>query len=93
MKKVFKKREEIVTRKIADEIILVPVKEKLADMQRIFSLNPVGEFIWEQLDGKKDLQDISKGVQEIFDVDREQAMADIGEFISELIKEGLISEG
>ncbi len=49
----FKKKEEIVSREIAGETILVPIKGKLADMQRIFALENVSEYIWQQLDGEK----------------------------------------
>ncbi len=90
-KGIFKKRGEIITRKIAGEVILVPITGNLADMQRIFSLNPVGEFIWEHLDGERDLGRISSGVQSIFDVRKEEADADIQEFVSELLSQDLIS--
>ncbi len=88
----FKKKEEIVHRSIAGETILVPVSGKLADMQRIFSLNPVAEFIWRQLDGVKRLGDIRKEILDHFEVEEEQADSDIREFVTELLKEGLITE-
>jgi hypothetical protein len=90
-KGVFRKRGEIVTRKIAGEVILVPITGKLADMQRIFSLNPVGEFIWEHFDGEKDLGKISNDIQTTFDVKKDEADADIQEFVSELLRENLIT--
>lgn len=91
METIFRKKEEIVTRKIAEETILVPVRGSLADMQKIFSLNPVGEFIWQELDGEKSLRQISERLQSLFDVSEERADADIKEFIAELLKEGLIA--
>ena len=89
----FKKAGEIVSRSIAGETILVPVSGKLADMQRIFALNPVAEFIWKRLDGEKDLSAIRDEILEYFEVGKEQAESDIREFISELLKEKLITEG
>lgn len=91
MQKVFRKKQEIVARKIAGEMILVPISGKLADMQRIFSLNPVAEYIWNQLNGERDLQEISSGVLSVFDIEKEQAEADVQEFIGELLKEDLIT--
>ncbi|MFZ5905898.1 MAG: PqqD family protein [Nitrospirota bacterium] len=90
--KSFRKKEEIVHRSIAGETILVPVKGKLADMQRIFTLNPVADFIWNQLNGGKTVSEIRDEVIEHFEVARENAEQDIREFIEELIREDLLAE-
>jgi hypothetical protein len=90
LKGVFRIREGIVSRKIAGETILVPVMGKLADMQRIFTLNSVGEFIWSKLDGKRGLAEISGEIVSVFEVEQEQADAEMEEFIAELLKEDLI---
>ena len=88
--KIFKKDERVVGRKIADEKLLVPIRGKLADMQRIFALNPVAEYIWEQLDGEKRLAEIREELLEEFAVERKQAEADMLEFIDELQQAELI---
>jgi uncharacterized lipoprotein YehR (DUF1307 family) len=90
MNTVYKTKDEIVTREIAGETILVPVKGKLADMQKIFSLNPVAEYIWQQLNGDKSITEIRDSIIESFDVDREQAGRDILDLINSLLKEDLI---
>jgi len=92
VKEVYKKKSDIVYRKVAGETILVPISGRLADMQRIFALNPVGEFIWDKLDGSRSLQQISDDIQRFFDVTGEEANADLEGFIAELLKEGLIEE-
>ncbi len=88
--RVFEKSGQIVTRKIADETLVVPIRGELANMQRIFSLNPVAEFVWEHLDGERSLEDIRREVISCFDVAKELAETDILEFIDELIKAELI---
>jgi len=90
--KIFKKRETIVSRFIAGETILVPIRGNLADMEKIFSLEQVGEFIWQQLDGKQDLSDICIRIADVFDVDQETAEADLDAFITELQAADLIVE-
>jgi hypothetical protein len=89
--KIFKKKKEIVSREIAGETILVPISGKLADMQRIFSLNPVAEYIWNRLNGERNLQEISDSILSVFDMEKEQVDADVQEFIAELLKEDLIT--
>ena len=90
--KIFKKQEDIVSREIAQETILVPIRGKLADMERIFSLDHVAEYIWQNLDGERSLKQIRDGVLDIFDVEKDQAEGDISEFIGELEEAGLIVE-
>jgi len=90
--KKFKKAGEIASRSIAGETLLVPIRGRLADMQRIFALNSVAEYIWKRLDGEKLLGEIRDEIIAHFEVDRDQADSDIQEFISELIRENLILE-
>jgi hypothetical protein len=91
-RKVFKRHDDIVSREIAGESILVPVCGKLADMQKIFSLESTAEYIWQQMDGKTRLADICRGVIDTFDVEKERAESDITEFINELLEANLIVE-
>ena len=86
----YRKKENIVTRHIAGETLLVPIYGELANMEKIFTLDPVAEFIWEQLDGEKSLKVIRDGVIDAFDVKKDQAEIDISEFIDALVKADLI---
>ena len=88
----YKKNEEIVTRGIAGETLLVPIRDKLADMQRIFALSSVAEYVWQELDGEKNLGEIRDGILATFDVEQEQVDADLKEFMAELLDAGLIVE-
>lgn len=90
--KVYKKNDEIVSREIAGETILVPIKGKLADMQRVFALENVSEFIWQHLDGQATLDTILKCLTESYDIDHARARSDIAEFIDELLQAELIVE-
>lgn len=86
---VLRKRGEIVSREIAGEKILVPIKGKLADMQRIFSLNPVAAYVWDRLDGTRSLDVLLEEVLDHFEVKRGEAESDIREFVKELMKADL----
>ncbi len=90
--KVFLRDQGVVTRKIDQELFLVPVRGKLADMENIFTLTEVAEFIWERLDGRKTLNDLRAEVVAVFDVGDGRAGSDIREFIAELLDAGLIRE-
>ena len=81
-----------MSREIAGETILVPVRGKLADMQKIFSLNRTAEYIWQNLDGQTRLSDILRGVLTQFDVTEAEAETDMREFVTELVDANLIEE-
>ena len=88
--KIYKKNGDIVTRKIAGDLFLIPIRNKIADMQRIFVLNPVGEYIWQEIDNQKSLDEIRKGMMTRFEVEEGRADSDIREFIAELQEADLI---
>lgn len=90
--RTYRKKDTIVTRKVAGEIILVPVCGELASMQRIFSVDSVAAFIWESLDGSRSEKVILEGIKAVFDVDDDTAAKDLREFINELNTAGLIDE-
>ncbi|MBN1513471.1 MAG: PqqD family protein [Phycisphaerae bacterium] len=90
MNDTFRRKDGIVTRHIAGETILVPVANNLADLRRIFVLNPVAEFIWEQLDGALALGAIAQRVAESFDIGPAQAERDCRAFVDELTEADLL---
>lgn len=90
--KVFQKNEDIVSREIVGETMLIPIRGNLADMQRVFSLEDVSEYIWQQLNGERKLGIIRDAVLENFEVEKIAAETDIPEFINELVKADLIVE-
>ncbi len=90
--KIYRKKDEIVVRKIADETILVPIRGKLADMQRIFSLNPVAEFIWTHLEQEKPVEKILSMMINEFDVEEKKAEEDLFELINNFLTENLIEQ-
>jgi len=83
----------MVTRRIAGETLLVPIRSQVADMQNIFALtHSTAEYIWQQLDGKQNLQQIHMGIMDNFQVGNRQALSDLQEFISQLLGSGIIEE-
>ncbi len=89
---IFRQRGETVIREIAGEMLLVPVRGKLAQLQQIFVLNPVGAYIWGQLDGERDLEAIRQGLVDSFEVTDREAEDDLFEYLGALEDSGLVSE-
>jgi hypothetical protein len=82
----------IVTRKTGNEYILVPVANNIADMNSVYTLNETGAFIWEQIDGKKNLMEIIDNLVEEYDVDHDSASKDVSEFVDNMTKYLIINE-
>ncbi|MCJ7580790.1 MAG: PqqD family protein [Candidatus Aminicenantes bacterium] len=95
LEKCYQKDSDTPFREIADEIILVPVKRKVADVDSIYLLkDEVAVRIWKLLDGRRKVGDIVKNICEEFEVTCEQAKKDISEFLNQMESIGsLIKEG
>ena len=89
---VFRKADNIVSRKVMDEILLVPISGELASMDNLYSLNETGAFIWGVLDGSRSLADIGKQLGQMYDADAAKIEADLMEIIAELSESGLVVE-
>ena len=90
--RIIVQNDDIVSRDIAGETILVPIRGNLADMQNIFTLNKIGAFIWEKLDGKSPLSVTLGSLLDHFDVSSQEAENDILEFIDQVLETGLAVE-
>jgi methyltransferase-like protein len=75
----------MVSRRIGDEYVLVPLAGRGADIDSILNLNRVAAFIWEQLDGARTGGAIVEAVVERFDVERARAEADTLELLDTLL--------
>jgi hypothetical protein len=88
----FAKKGEFVSRTIAGETILVPVRGQIGDLDAIYNLNEVGSFIWERLDGIATVQNIKDAVAAEFEVPAEQAKDDTLQFIRDLKISGIVQQ-
>ena len=88
----FAKNPSIVSRKIADEFILVPIKQRASDIDSIYTVNEVGSFIWEQIDLEKPLTEIRDLIVNEFEVSTEEAEKDLIEFLQQLENVGAVKE-
>jgi len=88
----YRKKDKIAGRNIAGESFLIPLCGQPSDMENIFVLNPLADFIWQRLDGQQTLTAILAAIVENFDVEDERALGDMTDFIGQLLQSGLIEE-
>ena len=90
MDQVFTHNRNFVFRRIEDETILVPIKNHVGDLDSLFSLNPVGAFIWQHIDGSNSLSAILNLILSEFDVAADAANEDLIQFVDELREIGAV---
>jgi hypothetical protein len=88
--KVYKKSDSIVSRKIADEFLLVPIKQNVGDLESIYTLNEVATRVWELIDGKKKASEIKDKIVEEFEVTAQEAEKDLTNLLKQLLAVGAI---
>jgi hypothetical protein len=88
----FQKDSSIVSRRIADEVILVPIRRKLGEVDCLYTLNEVGGRLWELIDGERSLKALRDAIVEEFEVSEEEAQEDLFVLIEQLREIGAIQE-
>ena len=79
-------RDEFCVRKVGDETVFLTESGT-----EVLSLNPVGTFVWEQIDGHHSLQDILDIICDEYEVTVEEAATDLQKFMTELEEHKLLS--
>ena len=66
-------------------------------LDSLFLLNPTGVFVWEQMDGRRTVQELSQAVAKTFGVEETIATADAKSFLASLrernLVEGITADG
>jgi hypothetical protein len=86
LKSILSQSASVVTRKTGNEYVLVPITNNIADMNSVFTLNETGAFIWEQIDGKRSVEDIIIELVNEYDIDKQNAESDVFTFIENISK-------
>jgi GGDEF domain-containing protein len=80
----YTKNPDMVSRLIGEEFILVPIRRNVADLESVFTLGGTGIRIWELIDGRSTVRQILERVTEEFEVEPEEAEADLQEYLQAL---------
>lgn len=79
----------IVSRRIAGEHLLVPVRHGAAEMDFIYTVNGSGSLICDLLDGARSADDLAAAVAAAYGIPAAQARGDVGAFLEALRGAGL----
>jgi hypothetical protein len=80
----FVRTRSVVSRVIAGETLIVPVRGKVGDLASIYSFNGTGTLVWQLLDSSRSLAELVDAVEREYEVARGQAEKDVTQFLNEL---------
>jgi hypothetical protein len=86
----FAKEKDLVARDVAGEIIIVPIKGHVGDLEGVFTLNEVGATIWQRINGQTTARELVEAVKNEYDVEASEAEKDVVDFLRSLEDAGLI---
>ena len=86
----FTRSRSVVSRVVAGETLIVPVRGKVGDLASIYSFNGTGSLVWQLLDTPRNLTDLISAVQREYDVGQAQAEKDVTRFVEDMLSVGLV---
>lgn len=82
---IIKVSKEAVHCDVEDEVVILGMKDGV-----YYGLNPVGAFIWSQIQEPRRIEEIRDLILEEFDVGKEKCEADLMELLEDLLDHSLI---
>jgi Coenzyme PQQ synthesis protein D (PqqD) len=86
----FIRNQDVVSRQIAGELIIVPIRSGVGDLNSLYTLNPVGSVLWEFMAERHSVAEMVQRVCDEFEVTVAQAQQDIEAFLDSLVEEKLV---
>ena len=80
----------VVSRVVADEAIVVPIRRGAADMDSIFTFNETGTKLWAMVEESQSASEMAAHLQAEYGLTAEEAAADTDRFLADLTDAGLI---
>jgi hypothetical protein len=84
LKELAQRQSQFAARKVGHELVLVPLKGSVADMDEMFTLNETGSFIYAHLTSEQTVDGLVELMADEFDIAPEIAHYDILAFLEEL---------
>jgi len=85
-----RRSRNVVSRVVADEAIVVPIRRGAADMDSIYTFNDTGSMLWSLIEKGKSAAELAETLQAEYGITAEQAAGDTANFLAELSEAGLI---
>ncbi len=81
----YQQAEDFVSRNIAGETVLVPLRQQIGDLDSIYTLNEVATLVWERLARPSTVGQLTQAIGEAFDALPETIRQDLEEYLGQLL--------
>jgi hypothetical protein len=88
---LYVRSDAVVSRVIAGETLIVPLRKGVGDLASIYSLNEVASSIWQTIARPCSKSEIVRIIEQDFEGQRQQVEHDVEVFLAEMSAAGLIS--
>lgn len=79
-----------MSRVVANEAIVVPIRRGAADMDSIYTFNETGTTLWAMIEAKRSTAELAAHLESEYGLSAESAAADTERFLADLAEAGLI---
>jgi Coenzyme PQQ synthesis protein D (PqqD) len=85
-----RRSSNVVSRVVADEAIVVPIRRGAADLDSIYTFNESGTKLWSMIETGLDAVALASYLQAEYGLTHAQALSDAEAFVRDLTQEGLV---
>jgi hypothetical protein len=90
VEQLFVRSQAVVSRRVAGETLVVPVRGKVGDLASIYSFNSTGSLIWQSLESPKGFAELVSIVEQEYAVEHDQARRDVKQFLHDMLSADLV---
>lgn len=87
----YRRSRSVVSRFIAGETLVVPIRGKVGDLAAIYSFNEAASVLWTALEHPRSVEHLASLLNESFDVGWDDARRDVMAFVGEMQAAGLLT--
>jgi hypothetical protein len=87
---VYRRNENVVARQVGDDVVIVPIRHNVGDLDSVYTLNEVAARVWALLDGSRTSKAVLDIVSSEYDVSRDVIERDVAELFASLEEATLI---
>ncbi|MGA7841288.1 MAG: PqqD family protein [Candidatus Acidiferrales bacterium] len=85
-----RRSSNVVSRVVADEAIVVPIRRGAADLDSIYTFNESGTKLWSMIENGLDAAALASYLQAEYGLSQTEALVDAEAFVKDLTQEGLV---
>lgn len=88
----YSRSQSVVSRQIAGETLVVPIRGKVGDLASIYSFNETGSVLWVALEHPRSVENLTHLLCQTYEVTWDDAQRDANAFVVEMEAAGLLAQ-